>query len=143
VLPVAEYEHGDDGCAVMGLGVYRGGEYPTLDGIYFSGDLCTGKVRGLQRDDNGVWQFEDLLDTQLQIAGAGQDASGTLYVTSLESQAGADVSAGAGALWRLVAADKVPDGATTAPIGDPNGGEATNVPADPATGAAAEAEVSS
>ncbi len=140
VLPVAEYEHGDDGCAVSGLGVIRGEESPTLDGIYFSGDLCTGKVRGLRRDDNGVWQFEDLLDTQLQVTGAGRDASGTLYVTSLESRAGEDVSARAGALWRLVSADKVPDGASTAPLGDPNGGEAMNFPAGPATDDAAEAE---
>ena len=45
VLPVAEYEHGDDGCSLIGLGVYRGEEYPALDGIYFSGDLCTPGIR--------------------------------------------------------------------------------------------------
>lgn len=129
VLPVAEYAHGDDGCSITGLGVYRGEEYPTLNGIYFSGDFCTGKVRGLQRDEHGVWQFQDLLDTQLQISGSGQDAAGTLYVTSLGSM---DVNAGGGALWRLVEADKVPDGATTAPLGDPNGDAATDGSTAPA-----------
>ena len=117
VLPVAEYEHGDDGCSVIGIGVYRGEEYPTLDGIYFNGDLCTGRIRGLQRDENGVWQFQDLLDTATKITGAGQDASGTLYVTTLESRAGEDVSARSGTLWRLVSADKVPEGAVTVPLG--------------------------
>ena len=118
VLPVAEYEHGDDGCSVIGIGVYRGEEYPTLDGIYFNGDLCTGRIRGLQRDENGVWQFQDLLDTATKITGAGQDASGALYVTTLESRAGEDVSARSGTLWRLVSADKVPEGAVTVPLGE-------------------------
>jgi glucose/arabinose dehydrogenase len=137
VLPVAEYAHGDDGCSITGLGVYRGEEYPSLDGIYFSGDFCTGKVRGLQRDGNGIWQFEDLLDTQLQISGSGQDASGALYVTSLGSITGEDGGAG-GALWRLVSADKVPEGATTAPLGDPGGDEAPDDSVAPATDATAE-----
>jgi glucose/arabinose dehydrogenase/uncharacterized cupredoxin-like copper-binding protein len=118
VLPVAEYEHGDDGCSVIGIGVYRGEEYPALDGIYFNGDLCTGRIRGLQRDENGVWQFQDLLDTATKITGAGQDASGALYVTTLESRAGEDVSARSGTLWRLVSADKVPEGAVTVPLGE-------------------------
>jgi glucose/arabinose dehydrogenase/plastocyanin len=127
VLPVAEYEHGDDGCSVIGLGVYRGDEYPTLDGIYFSGDLCTGKIRGLQRDENGVWQFQDLLDTATKITGAGQDESGNVYVTTLDSGRGGELEEREGTLWRLVSADKVPDGAVTVPLGNPKGG------AEPAT----------
>src|SRR5215204_5620234 len=127
VLPVAEYAHGEDGCSVIGIGVYRGEEYPTLDGIYFNGDLCTGMIRGLQRDENGAWQFQDLLATGTKITGAGQDASGTLYVTSLESRAGEDVSSRVGTLWRLVSADKVPDGATTASPKIPEEGEAADV----------------
>jgi glucose/arabinose dehydrogenase/uncharacterized cupredoxin-like copper-binding protein len=130
ILPVAEYAHGDDGCSVIGIGVYRGEEYPTLDGIYFNGDLCTGMIRGLQRDENGVWQFQDLLATGTKITGAGQDASGTLYVTSLASRAGEDVSSRTGTLWRLVSADKVPDGAKTASPGVPDEGEAADVASD-------------
>ena len=128
VLPVAEYEHGDDGCAVVGLGVYRGEAFPSLDGIFFSGDFCTGKIRGLQRDGAGRWIFEELLDTALIITGAGQDPAGNIYVTTRGSdrrQTGAvDADAGLSAtdnnaLWRLVAADQVPSGAETAPLGDP------------------------
>jgi glucose/arabinose dehydrogenase/uncharacterized cupredoxin-like copper-binding protein len=123
VLPVAEYAHGDDGCAVIGIGVYRGADYPALDGIFFSGDLCTGRVRGLQRDANGVWQFQTLLDTGLKITGAGQDASGALYITTLTTRNGEDVSSRSGSLWKLVSADKIPAGAKTAPSGA--AGEAT------------------
>jgi glucose/arabinose dehydrogenase/uncharacterized cupredoxin-like copper-binding protein len=133
VLPVAEYAHGDDGCSVIGIGVYRGEEYPTLDGIYFSGDLCTGRIRGLQRDENGVWQFQDLLDTATRITGAGQDESGTLYVVALNSGRGGDLEGRDGSLWRIVSADKVPEGAVTAPLGDPNRGDepATDDAGDP------------
>ncbi|MDQ3411752.1 MAG: PQQ-dependent sugar dehydrogenase [Chloroflexota bacterium] len=124
VLPVAEYEHGDDGCAVIGLGVYRGEDYPALDGIYFSGDFCTGEIRGLQRDDGGTWQFQTLLDTALSITGAGQDADGLLYVTAITGQPDAENNeAGNGSLWKLVSADDVPPGATTAPLGQPSGGD--------------------
>src|SRR5215212_10419786 len=128
VLPVAEFAHGDDGCSVIGLGVYRGDEYPTLDGIYFSGDLCTGKIRGLQRDENGVWQFQDLLDTATKITGAGQDESGTLYVVGLNGGRGGELEARDGSLWKLVSADKVPAGAVTVPLGELKGGDegATN-----------------
>src|ERR671912_1591896 len=116
VLPVAEYAHGEDGCAVIGLGVYRGEAYPALDGIYFSGEFCTGEIRGLQRDADGVWQFQNLLDTALQITGSGQDESGVVYMTGVAE--GTD-----GSLWRLVAADQVPAGAIVVPLGEPGGGE--------------------
>ena len=118
VLPVAEYAHGGDGCAVIAIGVYRGETYPSLDGVFFSADYCTGEVRGLQRDENGVWQFQRLLDTALQITGGAQDADGNLYVTSLLPRApGADVKTGS--IWKIVSADKVPAGAATAPLGEP------------------------
>ena len=120
VLPIAEYAHGDDGCAVIGLGVYRGDAYPTLDGIYFSGEFCTGEIRGLQRDADGAWQFENLLDTALQITGSGQDESGVLYVAAVTSQRETDN----GSVWKLVSADQVPAGATTVPLGEPAQGEA-------------------
>src|SRR5829696_9223354 len=120
VLPAAEYAHGDDGCAVIGLGVYRGDEFPTLDGIYFSGEFCTGEIRGLQRDGDGVWQFQNLLDTALQITGSGQDQSGTLYVAAVTSQR----ETSNGSIWKLVSADHVPEGVTTVPLGEPREGEA-------------------
>jgi glucose/arabinose dehydrogenase/plastocyanin len=124
VLPIAEYEHGDDGCAVIGLGVYRSEESPELDGIYFSGEYCSGEIRGLQRDENGVWQFQNLLDTAYQITGSGQDANGDLYVTAVTTRRGSGPDGPPnGSVWKLVAADKVPEGATTIPLGTLSGGD--------------------
>jgi glucose/arabinose dehydrogenase/uncharacterized cupredoxin-like copper-binding protein len=123
VLPVAEFQHGDDGCAVIGLGVSRAADYPTLDGIYFSGEYCTGEVRGLQKDSNGTWQFQTLLDTALQITGAGQDKDGQIFVAATTGERVEEGAPGQGSIWKLVSADKVPTGATTVPLGAPRTGE--------------------
>ncbi len=120
VPPVAEYNHDDGSCSITGLGVYRGTVSPSLDGIYFAGDYCSGKYWGLKRDDAGTWQFQELLHTGLRITGAGQDEAGELYITSCATCGSggrmynpyADPQ---GEVWRLVAADQVPAGAETAP----------------------------
>lgn len=125
-LPVAEYQHGEDGLSITGLGVYRGADFPALDGVYFAADWGSGKVWGLARDDAGDWQFEELLDTELYLTGAGADAAGNLYVTVCDCLFSRDYDAfenPQGTVWRLVAADAVPDGAETAPLV----GEATPV----------------
>lgn len=118
VMPVAEFMHGEDGCSITGIGVYRGDAYPDLDGIYFSSDFCSGKIWGLAQDDSGAWQYEELLDTDLAVTGAGQGEDGALYATSCTCQFGRDYNAfdnPTGVVWMLVQADQVPEGAETAP----------------------------
>ncbi len=124
VLPVAEYAHGDDGCVVIGLGVYRGTDAPDLDGVFLNGDYCTGSIRGLKRDDAGQWVFQQLLDTELVITAGNQDATGTIYVTG-RLQAGPPAEGEdepersmdqQGTVWRVVPADQVPPGAETVPL---------------------------
>lgn len=120
ILPVAEYEHGIDGCAVIAIGVSRAPEDPSLDGIFFSGDFCTGEIRGLVRDDAGVWQFANLLDTVLQISGSGQDDHGNIYVAATTGEYG---DAAPGSVWQLMSAERVPEGAETIPLGQPRQGD--------------------
>ena len=122
-LPVAEYQHGVAGCAVIGLGVYRGEAFPSLDGIFFSGDYCSGEIRGLQRDAQGVWQFQTLLDTPLLITGSGQDAAGNLYVTAYPSAASEEAGVAGGSVWMIVAA-----GAQAPAAGTPVGGSLATPP---------------
>lgn len=119
ILPIAEYQHGIDGCAVIALGVSRAPEDPTLDGIFFSADFCTGEIRGLVRDDAGVWQFANMLDTALQITGSGQDNEGHVYVAATTGEVG---DSNPGSVWLLMSADRVPDGAETVPLGQPRRG---------------------
>ena len=132
VLPAAEYPHvaetnPSSGCTVIAMGVYRGQESSSLDGIHFNSDFCSGRVWGLARDDNGDWQYEELLDTTLFATGAGESESGELYLTSCicaYAEATGSVSRD-GVLWKLVAADQVPAGAETAPLEEAAGAEAT------------------
>ncbi len=121
VLPIAEYSHVDQGICVIGLGVYRGKDYPSLDGVYFTADWGSGKVWGLKRDAAGKWQMQELLDldTPLRPTGAGEDPAGNLYVTHATANYGGPVdpyTSERGAVWKIVAADKVPAGASVAPL---------------------------
>ncbi len=117
-LPVANYSHGDNGCSITGIGVYRGQTSPDLDGIYFNSDYCSGRIFGLVQGDDGSWTYQIVLDSEVAVTGAGQSADGELYLTSCECVYGnsydplADPS---GAVWQIVQQDQVPSGAEIAP----------------------------
>ncbi|OGO36774.1 MAG: hypothetical protein A2W35_04960 [Chloroflexi bacterium RBG_16_57_11] len=99
ILPVLEYPHGIEdaqGCAITGGYVYRGREYPTLQGIYFYADFCLGKIWGL-RSWNGKWENQLLADAALNISSFGEDEAGELYLAHLGSGIQMD-----GAIYRLV-----------------------------------------
>jgi plastocyanin len=119
VLPVAEYSHDEGDCSITGLGVHRAETSAALDGMYFVSDFCSGRVWGLAWDDGGTWQFDELLDTTLLASGGGNDADGNVYLVACGCAFGADYDPYAdpsGTLWRIVSADEVPAGATTAPL---------------------------
>jgi len=78
-LPVAEYNHSQGDCAIIGGFVARGASDPGLQRIYFFGDLCTGRIRGLRFQD-GVWQTAILLESGLTITTFGTDGDGRQLV---------------------------------------------------------------
>jgi glucose/arabinose dehydrogenase len=117
VPPVAEFSH-ELGCSITGIGVYRGAEFESLDGIYFAADYCSGRFWGLARDDADAWQFEELVHANLQFTSSGRDEDGNLYVTAFDPEFSSDddpSEVARGSLWKIVAADQVPEGAETAP----------------------------
>ncbi len=81
-LPVAQYDH-DEGCSITGGYVYRGQDFPSLRGIYFFGDFCSGIIWGMMRDEQGRWQVTRLLDSDLMISTFGEDEAGELYVADI------------------------------------------------------------
>jgi glucose/arabinose dehydrogenase/plastocyanin len=118
VLPVAEIDHAAGDCSISGLGVHRGETSTSLDGIYFASDFCSGRVWGLARDGD-TWQLQELLDTTLLVTGGGNGGQGDVYATSCNCDFARDYDPFAdpqGAVWQIVAADEVPEGATTAPL---------------------------
>jgi len=124
VLPVAEYPHQEPypgapklkdgwGCSVTGLGVAN---YAGMTGVYLAGDWCSGRLWGVGWDGS-KWQMEELLHTALQFTGGNNDQDGSIlavncYCFYLDDKG--PVANPTGALWRVVAADKVPAGAETA-----------------------------
>lgn len=81
-LPVVEYSH-DNGCSVSGGYVYRGSQFPALNGIYFFSDYCTGTIWGMARNASGAWQMRKLLDSGAQVSSFGEDEAGEVYVIDL------------------------------------------------------------
>ena len=77
-LPVAEYDH-DEGCSVTGGKIYRGTIIPKMQGIYFYGDFCSGRIWGLKRSGE-EWTQKRLADTGLSISTFGEDEAGEIYV---------------------------------------------------------------
>jgi hypothetical protein len=82
VLPVVEYEH-SEGCSVTGGVVYRGVNYPGMQGVYFYGDYCSGRVWGLTRAGE-EWDSAMLTKTAHRIVSFGEDESGDVYLIDYE-----------------------------------------------------------
>ncbi len=78
-LPVAEYDHSQGDCSIIGGFVYRGMDFPGMQGIYFYGDLCSGRIWGL-KNDGTAWQTALLLESRLTITTFGKDQNGNLLV---------------------------------------------------------------
>ncbi|MGM0492759.1 MAG: PQQ-dependent sugar dehydrogenase [Armatimonadota bacterium] len=81
-LPIYEYSHDGDVCAVTGGYVYRGDRHPSLRGVYFFADYCSGVIYRLTEDD-GQWQAQAELETDLQIPSFGTDEDGEMYVVDI------------------------------------------------------------
>ena len=81
-LPVHVYPNNSDYCSVTGGYVYRGGDYPSLDGVYIYGDFCSGDIWGLQKDGD-QWLNEPLTATTYRISSFGEDEAGEIYLTDL------------------------------------------------------------
>jgi glucose/arabinose dehydrogenase len=94
VLPVAEYDQSLGDCSVTGGFVYRGSEFSQIQGLYFYGDYCSGRIRAMRR--SGTSFISDvLLDTSLRISTFGEDEAGNLYVVDYSG----------GGIHKLAAAD--------------------------------------
>lgn len=95
-LPVAVYGR-SAGAAMSGGYVYRGQQYPQLQGVYFYADYSFGNVWSLVQTSPGVWSGELELDAGFNVSSFGEDQSGELYVTGRNS----------GGLYRVTSAPYV------------------------------------
>ncbi|MFK8006253.1 MAG: PQQ-dependent sugar dehydrogenase [Saprospiraceae bacterium] len=85
VAPIYEVQHsGFTGpCSVTGGFVYRGEDYPDLEGIYIFADYCTGEIFTVTPDGSGGWVGQEVADFNYDISTFGEDVDGELYCARL------------------------------------------------------------
>ncbi|WBX96955.1 PQQ-dependent sugar dehydrogenase [Chryseobacterium gambrini] len=54
-FPVAAYNHSGGKCSITGGYVYRGTQFPALQGRYFFADYCSTQIGSLNSDDSITW----------------------------------------------------------------------------------------
>jgi hypothetical protein len=80
VEPFFSYDHAVGGCSIVGGYVYRGDSHSDLQGLYITGDYCTGQMWAV---DPATGVATDPVETGLNISSFAEDASGELYVIDL------------------------------------------------------------
>jgi glucose/arabinose dehydrogenase len=81
VQPVAQYNHGENGCSVTGGYVYRGAQFPALVGAYLYGDYCSGRIWALDAANPGAPVL--VANAGAGLSSFGEDEAGELYITDL------------------------------------------------------------
>ena len=79
VDPVVEYDH-SEGLSITGGFVYRGLQLPELFGNYIVGDFAFGSIWTVSPDENGGFERELLLSTDLSIASFAEGEDGELLI---------------------------------------------------------------
>jgi uncharacterized repeat protein (TIGR01451 family) len=86
--PIAEYDH-STGRSITGGFVYRGMQFPSLNGLYFYADYVTGRIWSIRKlsDSPITWTAPELmLESGLNISAFGEDENGELYITAINQQ---------------------------------------------------------
>lgn len=83
VDPIITYDH-RYGRAIVGGRVYRGEQFPELQGAYLYGDYASGMIWASYYDGNQVTRTVKLASPKVPLAGFGQDADGEMYVCALD-----------------------------------------------------------
>ena len=82
--PVFAYVNPALGQSVTGGHVYRGADYPDMQGIYFFADYGSRRLWGI-RYTGEAWESNLFMQTGLNISTFGQDEAGNLYVAGLNN----------------------------------------------------------
>ncbi|MDR6920283.1 PQQ-dependent sugar dehydrogenase [Chryseobacterium sp. 2987] len=81
-FPVAVYNHSGGRCSITGGYVYRGSQYPSLQGKYFFADYCSTQIGIMSTDNSIVWTAAS---SGNNFSTFGQDFQKELYVAAVTS----------------------------------------------------------
>ncbi|NKB24344.1 MAG: glucose dehydrogenase [Kiritimatiellae bacterium] len=79
ILPIIDYTR-KQGVSVTGGYVYRGQDFPALQGVYLYADYGSGNVWGLRYDGKRTVDHRLLQKTSMSISSFGEDEKGALYI---------------------------------------------------------------
>ncbi len=88
VFPVLTYPT-RSGCSITGGYVYRGTKIPELQGHYFYGDFCSGRIFSFVYAEGAVSEqqaWEDRIGRVDLISSFGLDGDGELYIVSIKGK---------------------------------------------------------
>lgn len=68
-------------CAIIGGYVYRGRQFPSLQGTYFYADLCSREIWGLKETAPGLWESTLLHTAPFAPSTFGEDVNHELYIS--------------------------------------------------------------
>ena len=100
VLPILDYDHGSNRCAVMGGYRYRGSKIAPLFATYFYADECGGQIYSAATNSVGAWTNALVANTSFTITTFGEDQAGEVYFSDY----------GGGAIYQIVWRDTDGDG---------------------------------
>lgn len=97
--PMIEYSH-RVGISITGGHVYRGSQYPAMEGVYFFADYGSGRIWGAtyDREQDRVTALRDVVPTtrRVHVTSFGEDESGELYICAFDR-----LDRGPGAIYRI------------------------------------------
>jgi hypothetical protein len=95
-FPVAQYNHSGNGpfkCSIAGGYVYRGSEFPTMQGLYFFTDTCSDEIAYIDATTPAAITYSEQFNNNSFVT-FGEDINKELYIAGL-----------AGTVYRVVDAD--------------------------------------
>lgn len=81
-FPVAVYNHSGGRCSITGGYIYRGSQFPSLQGKYFFADYCSMQIGIMNPDNSIVWTAAS---SGNNFSTFGQDFQKELYVAAVTS----------------------------------------------------------
>lgn len=85
--PIAVHDHSQGVCAIVGGYVYRGTQFPALEGQYLFSDNCAGTIWTLDAPSGlatGSADYQQVAQSGVHPSAFGEDESGELYLVDLE-----------------------------------------------------------
>ncbi len=84
IAPAFSYGHTNSNCSITGGYVYRGTQYPAMQGKYFMGDFCTGNIWSVVPNGSGGWATKiELSNAVPNLSSFGEGPDGSLYATDV------------------------------------------------------------